>query len=254
MKAPTKILLTITAAAVLSFAHPAKANLITNGGFEDGNFTGWTASGEGGVFGTSGGIAPHSGNFQAVFTGGVSALTQSVATTPGASYTIDFFLASGVALPNSFLVSWGGSTIFSLQDQSGPMGYTEYTFTETASTASTLLHFGFVEAEGGWFLDDVSVNPAGVGVPDAGSTLPLLGFASLGLVALRRKLGLLRVRGISLVAMNGIIAASDSFSLGDISRSVEFEPFKILDGLINSWFERRALRPLRYLLGAYPES
>ena len=27
-----------------------------------------------------------------------------------------------------------------------------------------------------------------VGVPDAGSTLPLLGFASLGLVALRRKL------------------------------------------------------------------
>jgi hypothetical protein len=53
--------------------------------------------------------------------------------------------------------------------------------------------------------------------------------------------------------MNGIIAASDSFSLGGISRSVEFEPFKILDGLINSWCERRALRPLRYLLGAYPQ-
>ena len=53
--------------------------------------------------------------------------------------------------------------------------------------------------------------------------------------------------------MNGIIATSDSFSLGDISRSVEFEPLKILDRLINSWCERRALRPLRYLLGAYPE-
>ena len=53
--------------------------------------------------------------------------------------------------------------------------------------------------------------------------------------------------------MNGIIATSDSFSLGDISRSIECEPFKILDGLINSWCERRALRPLRYLLGAYPE-
>jgi hypothetical protein len=58
---------------------------------------------------------------------------------------------------------------------------------------------------------------------------------------------------MSLVAMNGMIAASDSFSLGDISHSVEFEPFKILDGLINSWCERRAIRPLRYLLGAYPE-
>jgi hypothetical protein len=120
---------------------------------------------------------------------GVSSLNQVVATTPGASYTIDFFLASGVAVPNSFLVSWGGSTIFSLQNQSGPMGYTEFTFTETASTASTLLNFGFTSSNGGWFLDDVSVNPAGVGVPDAGSTLPLLGFASLGLAALRRKLG-----------------------------------------------------------------
>jgi len=30
---------------------------------------------------------------------------------------------------------------------------------------------------------------APAGVPDAGSTLSLLGFASLGLVALRRKLG-----------------------------------------------------------------
>jgi len=34
----------------------------------------------------------------------------------------------------------------------------------------------------------------GVGVPDAGSTLPLLGFALLGLAALRRKLPLLRRR------------------------------------------------------------
>jgi hypothetical protein len=76
-------------------------------------------------------------------------------------------------------------------------------------------------------------------------------FTRLGCLA--AEIELLRVRGISLVAMNGIIATSDSFSLGDISRSVEFEPFKILDGLINSGCERRALRPLRHLLGAYPE-
>jgi hypothetical protein len=52
--------------------------------------------------------------------------------------------------------------------------------------------------------------------------------------------------------MNGIIATSDSFSVSDIPRSIEFEPFKILDHLINGWGERRALRPLRYLLDAYP--
>jgi hypothetical protein len=38
MKTPTKILLTITATAALSVAYPAKADLITNGGFETGDF------------------------------------------------------------------------------------------------------------------------------------------------------------------------------------------------------------------------
>jgi hypothetical protein len=77
----------------------------------------------------------------------------------------------------------------SLPNQSS-FGYTEYTFNVTASTASTALLFDFnqIAGHGEWLLDDVSVNPAGVGVPDVGSTLPLLGFASLGLVALRRKL------------------------------------------------------------------
>jgi len=189
MKALPKILLALTAVAALSVAYPASANLIMNPGFETGDFTGWTASGDAGVFGTIGGVAPHSGNFQAVFSG-ISSLTQSVATTPGASYTIDFFLANTAPPPNSFLVSWGGSTIFSLTNQGSSTSYTEYTFTETASTASTALHFQFVTQGlgGAWFLDDVSVNPAGVGVPDGGSTVSLLGFACLGLAALRRKL------------------------------------------------------------------
>ena len=33
---------------------------------------------------------------------------------------------------------------------------------------------------------------------------------------------------------------------------MEFNFFKTLDGLINGWCERRALRPLAYLLPAYP--
>ena len=35
----------------------------------------------------------------------------------------------------------------------------------------------------------ISINPSGVGVPDGGSTVSLLGCALLGLAALRRKLG-----------------------------------------------------------------
>ena len=185
MKALPKILLALTAVAALSVAYPARANLITNGGFETGDFTGWTQSGTpGAVRGTF----AHSGNFGTALTGAgfTSHLAQSVATTPGATYTIDFFLAfSHGGTPTNVFVTWGGSTIFShLFNSSSP--YTEYTFNVTAASSSASLDFG-VNEFGFLLLDDVSVTPAGV--PDAGSTLPLLGFASLGLVALRRKLG-----------------------------------------------------------------
>ena len=41
-------------------------------------------------------------------------------------------------------------------------------------------------------------------------------------------------------------------SLDGIPQSMEFNLFKTLDGLIDGWCERRALRPLAYLLPAYP--
>jgi hypothetical protein len=86
-------------------------------------------------------------------------------------------------------VTFGGVPIYSNVFSLG-FGYTELSFNVTASSASSDLEFLF---EGGqlnpttFYLDDVSVNPAGV--PDGGSTVSLLGCASLGLVALRRKLG-----------------------------------------------------------------
>jgi hypothetical protein len=75
------ILLTLTAVAALSFAYPASANLITNPGFETGDFTGWTGSLIGGVVGTAFGVSPHSGSFQAeVFLGSsVSPLRRQLA-------------------------------------------------------------------------------------------------------------------------------------------------------------------------------
>jgi len=186
MKALPKILLALTAVAALSVAYPTKANLITNPGFETGNFTGWTTTGGGGsVAGTLGGIAPHSGNFQAAFGVGEFSISQNVTTTPGASYIVDFWLAgTGGAL---FSVSWGGGGIFNQAFSEG-FGYTEHTFTVTALSPTTGLLFLSHSFGGNLLLDDVSVNPAGVGVPDGGSTVSLLGFASLGLVALRRKL------------------------------------------------------------------
>ena len=65
-------------------------------------------------------------------------------------------------------------------------------FNVTASSALSSIRFS--QSFGQLYLDDISVEPAGVGVPDGGTTVSLLGCALVGLAALRRKLPLLRGR------------------------------------------------------------
>ena len=48
------------------------------------------------------------------------------------------------------------------------------------------------------------------------------------------------------------IRGSSISSLADLPHSMEFNLFKTLDRLIDGWCERRALRPLAYLLSACP--
>ncbi len=134
--------------------------------------------------GLSEGISPHSGDLQARGSS-EGFLQQTLATTPGQSYTVDFWAASsGEAI---FQVFWGGSNVFS-HSFTGLTGYTEFTFNVTASSASTALGFFNIPLGSSLYLDDISVEPAGVGVPDGGTTVSLLGCALLGLAALRRKL------------------------------------------------------------------
>jgi VPDSG-CTERM motif/Carbohydrate binding domain len=185
------ILLALTTVAALSVAYPAKANLVTNPGFETGNFTGWTQSGDTsftGVIGTNvNGIPPHSGNFQAALGNTTTGfLSQMLALAAGTTYTVDFWLVNNVSGTNSFAASLGGVTGFSLTN-AGAFGYTEHTFNFTYTGGSTQLLFTFLNVPGEWLLDDVSVNAVGT-VPDGGTTISLLGCALLGLAALRRKL------------------------------------------------------------------
>ena len=186
MKTTSKLFFALTAVAALSVAYPAKANLITNPGFETGNFTGWTGISNADVTGTALGVAPHSGSFQAAFTD-PSSISQSVATTAGQSYTISFFYAvSGSPSPNLALnVTWGGSVFGYLFHSAS--AYTEYSITVPAFASSTTLAFGTTGPGGFSFLDDVSVTPTTV--PDGGTTVSLLGCALVGLAGLRRKLG-----------------------------------------------------------------
>jgi hypothetical protein len=196
MKTPSKVFLILTAVAALSVAYPAKADLITNGGFETGDFSGWTVSATDNdmvVVGPVPFISPHSGNFQALAGVGINSVTQNVATTPGSSYVIHFWLAGKIYAPvgGAFSVSWGALTVTSGLTGPGIHPYSEFTFTVPALSPTTALQFQFSNpniTSNTYYLDDISVNPLGVGVPDGGSTVSLLGCALLGLAVLRRKL------------------------------------------------------------------
>jgi hypothetical protein len=114
---------------------------------------------------------PHSGTFAAFF-GPVDSngfISQDLATMAGGSYNLSFWLSDDSGGPDHFEVSWNGMIIFSL-DSPGAFGYTQFTFNGLAApTSPTALQFGFLNVPGFWYLDDVSVEAAGLALVSAAS-------------------------------------------------------------------------------------
>jgi hypothetical protein len=178
-------------AVLAALTAPAGAvNLVSNPGFETGDFTGWTVTGDGILIDSS---YPNTGNYDAAF-GAPSndpnpgVLSQSLATTPGQSYQLSFALMDEAGVfGDSFTVSFGGfsQTIAGYQAPpfSGnlPSGYTSFTFRTLGadvSGASTTLSFTGVNNTAAWNLDDVSVSAA---VPEPSTwALLLIAFAGFG--------------------------------------------------------------------------
>jgi hypothetical protein len=145
---------------VLAMAGGASAIPVVNPGFETGDFFGWTTipAGSGSLFGVGGN--PHTGNFAASF-GGVTAgsfdmILQDLATTPGQSYTLRFWLANSGGPANSFQALWGGSTVVDVTN-SASFDYTLFSTTVTATAATTQLKFQSYHLPAFYSLDDISV-------------------------------------------------------------------------------------------------
>jgi hypothetical protein len=162
----------ITILALLSLSSECFADIVTNGGFEKGDFTGWTVSAD--PVNTFVDMElPHTGLFSAALgefpTDGH--LSQILPTTPGGEYTLTYWLQNDGGTPNDFSASWNGSRLpGSVLSNADGFDYTQYVFTDLVATSpSTLLGFAFEQTPAYWHLDDVAVNP----VPEP-SSAPIL--------------------------------------------------------------------------------
>ena len=134
--------------------------VVQNGGFETGDFTSWTPSGNTGFTYVDNNFV-HSGNFGARLGpfGSLGFLSQTLPTVAGQSYLLSAWLDSPDGqITNNFLVSWNGTTIFSRTNLS-KTGWTNLQFIVTATSSSTVLKFGFRNDPAYLGLDDVSVMP-----------------------------------------------------------------------------------------------
>ena len=164
--------------ASLAFAGPI---LIVNPGFETGDFTGWTRTGELGFTSVTTTYA-HSGTHSASFgpVGSLGYIAQMIATTPGEAYDVSF-LVHGSGTPNQIQLDWGGAEAATWTNVNAP-SWTLFGWDGlVASSSTTELKLGFRNDPSFLYVDDIEVNTA---IPEPSTVL--LVAAGAALLALRR--------------------------------------------------------------------
>lgn len=189
-----KLVLAWFALAAVVGGPAVAANLVLNPGFETGDFTDWSVTGDGVAIDN---VFPNTGCCDAAFSAtstdpNAGALSQALTTSTGQSYVVSFALLDEAGLPtNSFTVNFGAFATTIAGDQAAfpgtlPSGYTAFSFTTPGSDvsgASATLSFDGLNDTADWNLDDVSVTAAPASsVPEPSTwVLLLVAFAGLAL-------------------------------------------------------------------------
>ncbi len=172
-------------------------NLVTNCGFETGDFSGWTQAGNG-AFTYVGASGTTEGAYAAFFgpVGSPGSISQTLGTTLGTTYTVNFTLGWGSGegggeegptdIPvqsTSAEVIWDGNTIFSVIDGAS-FSPTPYSI-PVVGGANSLLTFQFRNDPQYFQLDAISVVAAVTSPEPASLAMLAMGLGLLGVMRRR---------------------------------------------------------------------
>jgi hypothetical protein len=227
----------------ISFSLQIGQSLVENGGFETGDFTGWTLVGNTivyygyGDFTIYNAVEDAASGYDVVYSGTYGAflgdnklatLSQTLATVAGQNYLISFWLDNPVSgSVQRFLVNWSGTT---LHDVTNPpaFAWTNLQFIVTASGTNSILQFGAENDPNYFGLDDISVTPIPVlefrGIAKTASSFNLSWIAATSLVyQIQYKTNLLQTNWLDLgaaitVTNSALTEATDTNALSASSQ------------------------------------
>ena len=137
------------------------SNLLTNGGFETGDFTGWSMTDVNDTTEVVSGEASfvHDGTYGVLvgaYNGNYGTMSQVASTTSGSTYNVSFWMSSADG-GTAFRVYWEGNQIADLTSTI-PTGWTLYTYPVTASADGSELKFYMLNELEFFGLDTISVS------------------------------------------------------------------------------------------------